>query len=156
MNNNSDTKRLADAVTALAATLTEIMAEKLRAIAEIQEQKIAHKTIEPLMSRQQLAEHFGVSQRTIETWIGEGLLAVLQAGPEGLVQADRRTAPLGCGTPARGEVAVLNRGPGGKRKRGFRTRCPRLGLEAQASEGGGAGVAVLGGSLEGERREVPL
>jgi excisionase family DNA binding protein len=80
INNEPDTKRLADAVTALAVTWTEIMTEKLRAIAEIQEQKIAHKTIEPLMSRQQLAEHFGVSQRTIETWMEKDYLPYYKLG----------------------------------------------------------------------------
>ena len=72
VNNTSDTKRLADAVTAFAATLTEIITEKLQTIAKIQEQKIAHKTIEPLLSRKQLAEHFGVSVRTVENWMQKG------------------------------------------------------------------------------------
>jgi excisionase family DNA binding protein len=91
MNNISDTKRLADAVTALAATPTEIMTEKLRAISLGQEQtfrtmgqeteqKIAHRTIEPVLTKKQMAKHFGITARTLENWMKRGYVPHLKLG----------------------------------------------------------------------------
>lgn len=73
-NSTSDTQRLAEAIEKFAATLTDIVTERLHTIAQIQEQKIAHKTIEPLLSKKQLAEALGASVRTIENWMQKGYL----------------------------------------------------------------------------------
>jgi len=82
MNTIPDTKRLADAVVTLASTLVEIMTERLRVIAETQKLSIAQKTIEPIMqksiesfmTKKQVAEHFQVCLRTIDTWMSKGYL----------------------------------------------------------------------------------
>jgi DNA-binding transcriptional MerR regulator len=79
------TKRLADAVVALAATMTEILTDKLRTfsdgqehrlkiITQAEEQKIALNTIERLLNSKQIAKHLGVSGRTVTNWMRKGYL----------------------------------------------------------------------------------
>jgi len=79
MNNISDTKRLADTIDALAVTLMEIMTEKLKAVAEAQARKIVSQTVEPMVTKRQVAEHFKVDQRTITIWMRRGFLPYYKA-----------------------------------------------------------------------------
>jgi hypothetical protein len=64
----SETRRLSDAITALAATITEIMTGKLRAVGDGHERtlrgigdEIALKSAEPLMTVKQLAKHLRIT-----------------------------------------------------------------------------------------------
>jgi excisionase family DNA binding protein len=76
----SDTQRLAKAVTALAATLTEILTERVRELGEIQERRIALKTTETLMTRREAAAHFRVAVRTMENWTRKGYVPYYKLG----------------------------------------------------------------------------
>ena len=58
MSNISDTKRLADAIGTLVVTMMEIMGERLKAIADAQEQRITQQTSEPMRTKKQVAEFF--------------------------------------------------------------------------------------------------
>jgi excisionase family DNA binding protein len=80
MNELSDTKRLAEATTTLASTLMEIINGKLQTIAAVQEQKIAQKLVERVLTVPQAAEHFQVCRRTIENWMERGHLPYYRIG----------------------------------------------------------------------------
>lgn len=80
MSDYSDTKRLADAINALAVTMTQIMAERLRVVGEELEQRIAHHTLEPMLTKEQAAKHFQVALRTIDTWMEQGYLPYYKVG----------------------------------------------------------------------------
>ena len=56
------------------------MTEKLRTIAEIQEQKIVLKTADAILTKAQLAEHFGITERTLENWMKQGYVSYLKIG----------------------------------------------------------------------------
>ena len=53
----SDTKRLADAINGLAVTRTEIMTERLKALADVLAQRIAHQTLEPMLTKKQAVRY---------------------------------------------------------------------------------------------------
>ena len=74
MDNTKDTKRLTDAIDTLAGTLMEIMGEKLKAIAEAQERKIAQQAWEPMLTKRQVAERFQIDVRTVTAWMKRGYL----------------------------------------------------------------------------------
>ena len=76
----SDTRKLSGAVSALVVTIAEIINEKLRVSGEVQEQKIARTMIEPLLKKKELAEHLGVSGRTVDNWISKGYLPYYRLG----------------------------------------------------------------------------
>ena len=81
MNNNySDTKRLADALTAVATTLTEILTEKLRVIGQETERKVALKMADAMLTKQEIAKHFGITERTVENWMKSGYVPFLRIG----------------------------------------------------------------------------
>jgi len=77
MNQPTDTKRLAEATTALVSTIMEIIKERLQAATAatvVQEQQIAPKVQDPWLTRQQAAEYFQVSLRTMANWLEKGYL----------------------------------------------------------------------------------
>ena len=80
MNELSDTKRLAEATSSLASTILEIINDKLQAVATGQEQKIARKMIEAVLTKQQAADHFQVTMRTIDNWMKKGYLPYYKIG----------------------------------------------------------------------------
>ena len=51
MRETSETRRLADAINPLALTMTEIIAVRLRAAADLQEHRIANKMIDPMLNK---------------------------------------------------------------------------------------------------------
>lgn len=82
MNELSDTKRLADAAAALAATILEIIDKRLQAQPGVtfQNQQILQKVSEPFVTKQQAAKHFQVSLRTIDNWLNRGFLPHYKIG----------------------------------------------------------------------------
>lgn len=78
----SDTKRLANAVAGIAATIAEIIDARVQELGEAMEQKFTMRTIEPMLTRKQLAEHFQVSLRTIENWTRDDRLAEMARAAE--------------------------------------------------------------------------
>jgi excisionase family DNA binding protein len=80
--NSSDQKRLASAVAGLAATITEIIDARMKVAANALADRIAVRTVEPLLTRKQVAEYFLVSVRTIENWSHDGLLPYIKLSSE--------------------------------------------------------------------------
>jgi hypothetical protein len=59
MNNNySDTKRLADALAAVATAFTEILTEKAHAIGRETERRVALKMADAMLTKREVAKHF--------------------------------------------------------------------------------------------------
>ena len=79
MTDISDTKRLADAIDALAVTMMEIMGERLKAIADAQEKRIVQQAWEPMVTKKQVADRFQVDVRTITIWMRLGYLPYYRA-----------------------------------------------------------------------------
>jgi excisionase family DNA binding protein len=77
---NQDTEKLSNALAGLVATMTEIINEKLRTIGDVQEQGIARKTIEPFLTKLELAEHLGVTGRTVDNWMKKGYIPYYRIG----------------------------------------------------------------------------
>jgi excisionase family DNA binding protein len=77
---NEDTEKLSNAVTGLVLAITEIINEKLRTITDAPEQGIARKTIEPFLTKLQLAEHLGVTARTVDNWMKKGYIPYYRIG----------------------------------------------------------------------------
>jgi excisionase family DNA binding protein len=71
---------LADALTVLATTLTEILTEKLQAIGQETERKVALKTADAMLTKQEIAKHFGITERTVENWMDRGYVPFLRIG----------------------------------------------------------------------------
>ena len=74
MDKPTDKKRVADAIDALAVTLMEIMGDRLKAIAEAQERRIAEQSWEPMLTKKQLGERFQIDVRTVTSWMKKGYL----------------------------------------------------------------------------------
>jgi excisionase family DNA binding protein len=71
---------VADAINALAVAMTQIMTTRLNAVASVLGQRIAHQTLEPMLTRKQAAKHFRVAIRTIDTWMQQGYLPYCKLG----------------------------------------------------------------------------
>lgn len=82
MNERTETKRLAAAVAGVAATIAEIIDVRVQKLGELMEQKVATRTLEPMLTRKQLAEYFQVTVRTIENWTHDGRLPYLKISSE--------------------------------------------------------------------------
>ena len=91
MNKNpSETKRLADAVASIAATIVEIINEKLKAATTAQPGSVplmatttattTAKVPEGWIRKKELAQHLKVSLRTIDNWIGKGMIPYIRLG----------------------------------------------------------------------------
>jgi excisionase family DNA binding protein len=80
MSDISDTKRLADAINALALTVTEIMTERLLAATDLQEQKIASRMIDPMLTKREVAARLRFSVRAVDNWMKRGLIPYLKIG----------------------------------------------------------------------------
>ena len=74
MDQSSETNRLGNAVSALAFLITEIITEKLHAVATVQEERIAGRAIEPVLTKRQRTELLQVSVRTVDLWMRRGLI----------------------------------------------------------------------------------
>lgn len=82
MDEISENKRLANAVAGIAATITEIIDARMQQLGMAVENKVAMRTIEPLLNRKQVAEYFQVTIRTIENWSRAGYLPYYKVGSE--------------------------------------------------------------------------
>jgi len=81
MNNNySDTKQLADALTTFATALTKILTQKLEVIGEGLERKVALKAADAMLTKDEIAKHFGITVRTVENWMTQGYVPYLRFG----------------------------------------------------------------------------
>lgn len=87
MNEKSDTKRLADAVANIAATITEIIELKVKELAQTaNSSRPASGGIESLSptegwaSFQVTADHLKVSRRTLSTWMKRGYVPYIKIG----------------------------------------------------------------------------
>ena len=73
MNQNKDTQRVTDAVSTFILTLIEIINDK-------QLPEKASRLLEAALNKKQLAEHFGVSVRTVESWMARGCVPYYKLG----------------------------------------------------------------------------
>ena len=73
MNQNQDTQRVIDAVSTFILTMIEIINEK-----RLPEK--ASCLIEPMLTKKQLARHFGVTVRTVENWMRRGCVPYYKLG----------------------------------------------------------------------------
>jgi len=88
MNNVSETKRLADAVAGIAATIAEIINAKVKVASEAQsvtdvvprQQTAPSVAIERWVNKKDVAEHFKVSKRTVDNWMKRRLLPYIRTG----------------------------------------------------------------------------
>jgi excisionase family DNA binding protein len=84
----SETKRLADAVSSVAATITEIIDAKLKAAIELRTDfprashanADSHIAIEGWVKKTDIAKHLKVSLRTINNWMKKGLIPYVRLG----------------------------------------------------------------------------
>jgi excisionase family DNA binding protein len=84
----SETKRLADAVSSVAATITEIINAKLKAAIESRTDfprashanADSHSAIEGWVKKTDIAKHLNVSLRTINNWMKKGLIPYVRLG----------------------------------------------------------------------------
>lgn len=76
MDGNADLKRLEGAITNLANTVAAIINERMQQATSEQ----ARHPAEPFITKQQLAQHFNVSARTIENWRRRGVLPYVKVG----------------------------------------------------------------------------
>lgn len=80
MNQSEEIKRLSDAVAGLTSTILQVITDRLQKIASVQEQKLAAHTIDPILTKKQVAEPFHASIRTINTWMDKGYLPYWRIG----------------------------------------------------------------------------
>jgi excisionase family DNA binding protein len=81
MNNDySDAKQLADALATLATTLTVILTRKLEVVGEELERKVALNTADAMLTKPEVAKHFGITVRTLENWMVQGYVPFLRFG----------------------------------------------------------------------------
>lgn len=80
MNDASETKRLADAINALALTMTEIMTERLRAATDLQGHKIANSMFDPMLTKREVAARLRFSVRAVDNWMKRGLIPYMKIG----------------------------------------------------------------------------
>jgi excisionase family DNA binding protein len=84
MNNPSDTKRLADAVANIAATIAEIIDARLKAAMEartgLPSEVASHKAIEGWVKKADVAKHLNISRRTLDNWMAKGVIPYIRLG----------------------------------------------------------------------------
>ena len=81
MRQSPQDRRLAEAVAALATTITEIINERLRAQANAQRpETVVERAAEPFVTMAQLMERLKVSPRTIYTWMQKGYVPYIRVG----------------------------------------------------------------------------
>jgi hypothetical protein len=84
----SDTKRLADAVANVAATITEIIDAKLKLAMETRTNlpsppmpnAVSPKTMEGWGKRTDVAKHMNISLRSLNNWMAKGLIPYIRLG----------------------------------------------------------------------------
>ena len=83
MRQNPQDRRLAEAVAGLAATITEIINERLRehsAAATTTAPAVAERTAEPFITMGELLERVRVSRRTMYAWMQKGYVPYIRVG----------------------------------------------------------------------------
>jgi excisionase family DNA binding protein len=88
MNNPSETKRLADAVANIAATIAEIIDARLKAAMEtrtgipssLSPDATSHKPIEGWVTKKDVAKHLNISVRSVNNWMSKGVLPHIRLG----------------------------------------------------------------------------
>lgn len=82
--NYSETKRLADAVASVAATMAELIDEKLKHAVESRSgfptTSNPNATIEGWIKKRDVAKHLNVSQRTVDNWMTKGVIPYIRLG----------------------------------------------------------------------------
>ena len=76
----SEITRLEQAIAGLAATITEVVQQRISAVVFATEQERMLAKRELLLTKQQAAEYFGVTLRTIDQWMGRRLLPYYKLG----------------------------------------------------------------------------
>lgn len=80
MDQLSQLKRLNEAFSALASVITEIITERFQTVASLKEQRHAEQTIEPGLTKMQVAKLLQVNVRTIDAWMSRGYLPHYKIG----------------------------------------------------------------------------
>jgi len=80
VNQTSDITRLTAAVSELACAISEVLNEKLQGIAGFQAQRIAHKMMEPMLTRQQVAELLQVESEPSKTGLAMAICRIFGSG----------------------------------------------------------------------------
>ena len=76
----NETQLLADATSALAATLVQFINTKLAEATSALEQRLGRNAMDPVLTVGQAAEHLRVSRRTIDNWMRRGIIPYLKIG----------------------------------------------------------------------------
>ena len=76
----TETQRLADAASALASTILDLINTKLAEATTVQEQRLARKMMDPVLTVDQAAEHLQVTRRTVDSWMKRGFIPYLKIG----------------------------------------------------------------------------
>lgn len=77
---SNQTPRLADSTSALAATIVQLISTRLAEATSELEQRLARKAMDPVLTKEQAAEHLQVTVRTIDAWMKRGLIPYLKIG----------------------------------------------------------------------------
>ena len=83
MRQSPQDKRLAEAVAALAATITEVINERVReelAAATATTPGVVERTAEPFITMAELLERVRVSRRTMYSWMQKGYVPYIRVG----------------------------------------------------------------------------
>lgn len=93
MNSNpSETKRLADAVANIAATISEIIEARLKKSIEthtglpsaLWPDAASPKAMEGWVRKKDVAKHLNISVRTVDNWMSKGVLPHIRLGERGV------------------------------------------------------------------------
>jgi len=80
MRQSPQERRLAEAVAALAATIAEIISERLRETRPPEPQRVVAQGPDPFITVTEVMERVGVSRRTLYTWMQQGYVPYIRIG----------------------------------------------------------------------------
>lgn len=83
MNDIAETKRLAEAINALASVIAEIITDRVKHLEEASERKIKELPVlaaDPVLTKKELAERLRIGTRTVDTWMRRGVVPYMKIG----------------------------------------------------------------------------
>jgi excisionase family DNA binding protein len=87
MNNESEIKRLSDAVASITSTITEIIDTRLKLATEMSKdvdgwagRSLVPRATEGWVGKMEVARHFKISRRTVDNWMSNGSLPYIRIG----------------------------------------------------------------------------
>src|SRR5258708_6165815 len=83
MQNGCETKRLADAINALALVIAEIITARVRNLEVESDRRIKElpaKVVDAVLTKKELAERLRIGMRTVDGWMKKGYLPYIKYG----------------------------------------------------------------------------